>query len=435
MSPDLLQDMMNNQAAINDKIKKIEAQLDKTSSKTNSGDNPSSLDTFMSETSLHGCKNITSDDRNRMSKLSWGIIVLGSLAFLLYILFQLLELYLEHSFTTQWSLRKEERLTAPSLKICLMGYGSLEKSTNVEDPLLRYYFAVEQDRDMNKSAHLEQILAQTPYSEIFYRVTFETQDVIKFIHIWSEDSEGSLDVTSAFRRSFVDSYTFPQRKRECWLFNTVDEQGKGGSLQMRKGEVISIGIEPKSKMMTLEPKRSGIMLELITQQADSLGDMIGLRTGSENYVTFSKTEMKFLPPPYDSLKPVGCVENSVVEDKYKLLSTPVYTQQECENEKLYKAISNQCNCALYPFNKYFNISECTASVEGYGCFMRQYSNLTLLSSISRRNPCPLPCFYNTFLLDVSSVDITGQPDYQPNISSGKRKKSQFWKVNRSRKNN
>ena len=351
---------------------------------------------FLAKTSLHGCNNIQDKSRRRLSRWTWGVMVLGSLISLILILHHFLTMFLERPFITKWSLIRDDIISVPEFKICLFGTGDSQKAKQPNDPVLDYWLNMITNQNTTRSASMKKLLSETPGSYIIEQISFTTEDVFKRVLINTDRKGFRSTSTSIFQKSLVDMY---MNFKECWNFND------GRKLRMHEGDIFDITINPLTRrlMHDMSSSAAGIYLET-KSKSSPVGQIIGFRPGTINYLSFAKTRIKFLPDPYNSMKPLSCVHNSVLKQKYPLLTTPKYSQVSCQVEERFKLVTEICNCSFGPFITALNVSECSV-VQLEDCFVVQAKNETILSIIVTEQRCPMPCFYASYNLDVSSVDF------------------------------
>ena len=211
---------------------------------------------------------------------------------------QLLMDYFERPIETKWSLKREETIAVPSFKICLVSYGNAEKIRRSDDLLIRYWIESNSNQHTNRSKEIDAAIANCmtrPIGDFWKEMMFETNDVFKSVINTTHEMSGPKILRKSLLLDTILNF------KECWDFNTPDKQGD--ILHMGRDDRLVLSINSKTGQFLWPVPHSGITLQINKQEKSSPNDLIGIKPGTKNFLTFAKSEFIFLPPPYDSLKP------------------------------------------------------------------------------------------------------------------------------------
>ncbi|XP_077984809.1 bile acid-sensitive ion channel-like [Glandiceps talaboti] len=287
---------------------------------------------FMSETSLHGAKNIVDTRQNIVRRLLWVVLVIGLSTWLLITLYNEVKVYLEYSVTTVISVKYTPFIEFPAVTLC--NYNRYRKSVIGGTPIYELMEKMFSSGSLDPKPKvdfdwslLENSTATTNRNGFEMEAAHQKEQLIQGCRFTGGESGrhcGPENFTAVFTQFGV-----------CYTFNN----------------------DPDNQLKVYEMgSRTGLRLRLYTQEDEYT---YGLRTGSgfklilhpPGYVPMVNRLGFAIPTGVEALVSVKVKKTESLESPYQTMCNrtplthwPKYSYVMCCLEMLTKSIVKLCGC-------------------------------------------------------------------------------------------
>ncbi|XP_074652904.1 acid-sensing ion channel 2-like [Tubulanus polymorphus] len=346
---------------------------------------------FSQDSSVHGIKYVGGYDVATIRKVTWIVMILGSISFCICMIHPRVAVYVKKPVSTKSKIEYRSPMPFPVVTICNMNALRLSHLKN--------------------HSHLQILAEKTPFDDLFLT------DAIKqvFMNYTYDEllSSGGHKLNALLFECywlnakincsdyFDETYTHYGR---CFSFNSYKYIQRTGRKALEvtssgsdQGLWVRIDIEQREYALTSSTSLSaGIKVLVHDQTEQPLIREYGLaiQPGVEALlgVTFKKTS--HLPAPYEDGE---CRNTSDPNMQYPLDYFQHFSHSSCRRECLLKNIFEVCNCR-YQVND-SNYEPCTL-LQYYECVVKIPPARFDSECV---NTCPVPCDVNSYELQLSTA--------------------------------
>ncbi|XP_076460958.1 acid-sensing ion channel 1-like [Babylonia areolata] len=352
--------------------------------------------TFMSETSLHGVKNVSQTERHRISRVSWLLAVLGMTCWLMYALTHQFMRYSDYPHTTSFQLTESKFSPLPAVSVCLKDpLDSQRLQQALPEPHLVIQFLKDRTNLNWSDPHVQQAMSNVTLQQVMDVASFSAREVVVSASTLLTSFNINEDIVT------VDVLNdFPQR---CYTFKGT--KGKP-FIEHSLGRLVkdSFTLYLRVPQATIIPfdEVGGVVVSIHNQGELFPGtDRTDAAFGTSVSVKFSATKFDFLPSPYNSMEGQNCLDlNTDSQPPF----TP-YSFASCVWKRMNDPTTSACGCRTLGDDENVDLPNCTL-LQMHECFLPALSLAAVAELAS--SPCLSECQMTRLETKVSSVPFTAE---------------------------
>ena len=195
----------------------------------------------------------------------------------------------------------------------------------------------------------------------------------------------------------------PEPGRACWTLKGFDESKTQFRFEMFGS--LYIVLDSVATRIGHDPFTFGVELYLHTPGTKYWYHKgINLMSGGYVDVSFAQENVKFLPHPYKSAGPKGCIDTKDPSFVNPLKVHDSYSRDVCIHEVAINKTQVKCECAFQPYASKLNVTECRA-FKLFPCYFTLRNSLLVSANRQESEICPDSCVNVNYKTSVSYVNF------------------------------